>query len=114
MNLQQTAQEIYTLMQNFEITKVHNCMTRLLLVKLTYTENLPLTKLKNINNVLGVNLNGNELQIILGPGKVNEVTAQFKLLLNKNKQKSKNQASNFGQAENFIKKFVKKMLHHLN
>lgn len=98
MNLQQTAQEIYTLMQNFEITKVHNCMTRLRL-NLTNTENLPLTELKNINNVLGVNLNGNELQIILGPGKVNEVTAQFKLLLNKNKQKSKNQASNFGQAE---------------
>ena len=98
MNLQQTAQEIYTLMQNFEITKVHNCMTRLRL-NLTTTENLPLTELKNIDNVLGVNLNGNELQIILGPGKVNEVTAQFKLLLNKNKQKSKNQASNFGQAE---------------
>ena len=98
MNLQQTAQEIYTLMQNFEITKVHNCMTRLRL-NLTNTENLPLTELKNINNVLGVNLNGNELQIILGPGKVNEVTVQFKLLLNKNKQKSKNQASNFGQAE---------------
>lgn len=55
MNLQQTAQEIYTLMQNFEITKVHNCMTRLRL-NLTNTENLPLTELKNINNVLGVNL----------------------------------------------------------
>lgn len=94
MNLQQTAQEIYTLMQNFEITKVHNCMTRLRL-NLTTTENLPLTKLKNIDNVLGVNLNGNELQIILGPGKVNEVTAQFKLLLNKNVHNSKS----FGQAE---------------
>ena len=45
MNLQQTAQEIYTLMQNFEITKVHNCMTRLRL-NLTTTENLPLTELK--------------------------------------------------------------------
>lgn len=40
--------------------------------------NLPLKELKNIPNVLGVNLNDNELQIILGPGKVNEVTSEFK------------------------------------
>ena len=86
MNLQQTAFAIYKLMKSFSILKITNCMTRLRLqLKTEDIANLPLKELKNIPNVLGVNLNDNELQIILGPGKVNEVTSEFKkLYANKN------------------------------
>lgn len=81
MNLQQTAFAIYELMKSFSILKITNCMTRLRLQLNTEDiANLPLKELKNIPNVLGVNLNDNELQIILGPGKVNEVTSEFKKL----------------------------------
>ena len=86
MNLQQTAFAIYELMKSFSILKITNCMTRLRLQLNTEDiANLPLKELKNIPNVLRVNLNDNELQIILGPGKVNEVTSEFKkLYANKN------------------------------
>ena len=71
MNLQQTAFAIYELMKSFSILKITNCMTRLRLQLNTEDiANLPLKELKNIPNVLGVNLNDNELQIILGPGKL--------------------------------------------
>lgn len=101
MNLQETAAEIYRLLQPYNIIEAHNCMTRLRL-HLGDLENAPLDKLKKIDNVLGVNLNGTELQIILGPGKVNEVAQEFKKLLeggqpqNTDKQEMKMQ---IGQAE---------------
>lgn len=84
MDLKQTAKEIYILLKPYDIVEVHNCMTRLRL-HLGDLENAPLDKLKKVDNVLGVNLNGTELQIILGPGKVNEVAEEFKNLL-KNKE----------------------------
>ena len=109
MNLQQTAFAIYELMKSFSILKITNCMTRLRLQLNTEDiANLPLKELKNIPNVLGVHLNDNELQIILGPGKVNEVTAEFKkLYANKNletnaqntNQDTNNNQKQFGNAE---------------
>ena len=99
MTLKQTAQAIYTLMQNYPIVKAHNCMTRLRL-NLSSTENLPIDKLKKIDNVLGVNLNGNELQIIIGPGKVNEVATEFNKLLSSNSNLSLEKSTkNIGEAE---------------
>lgn len=80
MNLQETAAEIYKLLKPYNIKEARNCMTRLRL-HLEDLENAPLEKLKKVDNVLGVNLNGTELQIILGPGRVNEVAAEFKRLL---------------------------------
>lgn len=80
MNLQETAAEIYKLLKPYNIKETRNCMTRLRL-HLEDLENAPLEKLKKVDNVLGVNLNGTELQIILGPGRVNEVAAEFKRLL---------------------------------
>lgn len=80
MNLQETAAEIYKLLKPYNIKEARNCMTRLRL-HLEDLENAPLEKLKKVDNVLGVNLNGTELQIILGPGRVNEVAAEFKKLL---------------------------------
>lgn len=80
MNLQEAAAEIYKLLKPYNIKEARNCMTRLRL-HLEDLENAPLEKLKKVDNVLGVNLNGTELQIILGPGRVNEVAAEFKRLL---------------------------------
>ena len=124
MNLQQTAFAIYELMKSFSILKITNCMTRLRLQLNTEDiANLPLKELKNIPNVLGVNLNDNELQIILGPGKVNEVTSEFKkLYANKNletnaqntNQDTNNNQNNLAMPKNFINKSAKKMLHLLN
>ena len=118
MNLQQTAFAIYELMKSFSILKITNCMTRLRLqLKTEDIANLPLKELKNIPNVLGVNLNDNELQIILGPGKVNEVTAEFKkLYANKNletnaqntNQDTNNEQKQFGNAEELHQQIRKK------
>ena len=118
MNLQQTAFAIYELMKSFSILKITNCMTRLRLqLKTEDIANLPLKELKNIPNVLGVNLNDNELQIILGPGKVNEVTAEFKkLYANKNletnaqntNQDTNNNQKQFGNAEELHQQIRKK------
>ena len=118
MNLQQTAFAIYELMKSFSILKITNCMTRLRLQLNTEDiANLPLKELKNIPNVLGVNLNDNELQIILGPGKVNEVTSEFKkLYANKNLETNaqiqiKIQITiknNFGNAEELHQQIRKK------
>ena len=101
MNLQETAAEIYRLLQPYNIIEAHNCMTRLRL-HLGDLENAPLDKLKKIDNVLGINLNGTELQIILGPGKVNEVAQEFKKLLeNRQPQNTVEQETKMqiGQAE---------------
>ena len=118
MNLQQTAFAIYELMKSFSILKITNCMTRLRLQLNTEDiANLPLKELKNIPNVLGVNLNDNELQIILGPGKVNEVTSEFKkLYANKNletnaqntNQDTNNNQQQFGNAEELHQQIRKK------
>ena len=124
MNLQQTAFAIYELMKSFSILKITNCMTRLRLQLNTEDiANLPLKELKNIPNVLGVNLNDNELQIILGPGKVNEVTSEFKnymqikilkLMLKIQIKIQITINNNLAMPKNFINKSAKKMLHLLN
>ncbi len=88
MNYAQVALRIYELTAVHRIIAARNCMTRLRL-HLEDMENLPLAELKKIDGVLGVNLNGTELQIILGPGKVNEVTAEFKKLLQADGNKNK-------------------------
>ncbi len=88
MNYAQVALRIYELTAVHRIIAARNCMTRLRL-HLEDMENLPLAELKKIDGVLGVNLNGMELQIILGPGKVNEVTAEFKKLLQADGNKNK-------------------------
>lgn len=61
------------------IEQVTNCMTRLRLhlKQDTYDE----ARLKALTGVLGVNKAGDELQIVLGPGKAAQVTGAFKKLL---------------------------------
>ena len=80
MDFANIALQIYTLTKHHRIIEAHNCMTRLR-INIGDTNNLPMQKLKQIDGVLGVNLSGSELQIVLGPAKVNKVAAEFQKLL---------------------------------
>ena len=80
MDFAKIALEIFNLTKSHKIIEAHNCMTRLRL-QIGDTNNLPMAELKKINGVLGVNLSGSELQIVLGPSKVNKVAAEFHKLL---------------------------------
>ena len=59
-----------------------NCMTRLRL-HLARRDQSMLDKLKALDGVLGLNIDGDELQIILGPGRATNVTNEVKALLSK-------------------------------
>ena len=62
------AQKIYAIVgPKDNIETVTHCMTRL---RLHLVKDADLAELKAIPGVLGVNQNGDELQIVLGPGKV--------------------------------------------
>lgn len=61
------------------ITHAENCMTRLRLV--LKEEKFKPEELKALKGVKGINKQGEELQIILGPGKAGQVTTIFKELL---------------------------------
>ena len=108
MDFANIALQIYTLTKSHKIIEAHNCMTRLR-INIGDTANLPMEKLKQIDGVLGVNLSGSELQIVLGPAKVNKVAAEFQKLLTvqaspqKVKQEVKpspsKQTTKIGQAE---------------
>lgn len=86
MNYQQIAQEIYAQTGPAEnILQVENCMTRLRLS----LNNIPpemLENVKKIPGVLGIHQNGQELQIILGPGRVMQVKTAFMAILEKKEQ----------------------------
>ena len=79
--MQQLIKHIYLLLHNYKINKVYNCMTRLRL-QLTITDNLPLGEIKKLDGVMGVVLDGNELQIILGPGKATTATEIMQQFIN--------------------------------
>lgn len=75
----ETAQKIYAIVgPKDNIETVTHCMTRL---RLHLVKDADLAELKAIPGVLGVNQNGDELQIVLGPGKVNRVADAFSALL---------------------------------
>ncbi len=82
MDAKKTAAELYRLLREYEIEKAYNCMTRLRL-HLQDDGKLPFDELKKVDGVLGVNMSGTELQIILGPGKAEAVAAEFKQLMEK-------------------------------
>ncbi len=98
--MQKTIEEIHTLLAGYGIAKVYNCMTRMRL-QLINTDNLPLDSLKKLDYVLGVNLNGNELQIIFGPGKAaNAAQIMQTLLTDKIANKTSSDNEIFGHADN--------------
>ena len=80
MNNKEIAQSILEITgPDSNITDVTNCMTRLrlLVVEETFTKE----SLQTIPGVLGVNKQGEEWQIVLGPGKAGLVASEFKKLL---------------------------------
>ena len=68
------------------ISSATNCMTRLRL-HLVHTDENIFGELKKIDGVLGTNLDGEELQIILGPGKATNVANAVNEILQKSKIK---------------------------
>lgn len=75
------AQQIYAELAPCGITAVATCMTRLR-VTINDKRKFDLAKLKAITGVLGVVDTPDQIQIIIGPGKVNQVYDQFMLLFN--------------------------------
>ena len=75
MHQHELAEDIFDIIGPAEnIKKAYNCMTRLR-VCLHSQDNELIAKLKKIEGVLGVQENGEELQIILGPGRAAAITA---------------------------------------
>ena len=80
MDYKQIANEIYALTgPKGNILGVSNCMTRLRL-QLAEINPKKVEKISSIEGVLGVNPTESELQIILGPGRVNQVTEHFRAI----------------------------------
>lgn len=78
---QEIAAALYQLLgPKNNILSVENCMTRLRLILKDRTQ-IDLKSLQQISGVLGINESGQELQIILGPGKVTKVKEAFDILL---------------------------------
>ncbi|MFW4371076.1 MAG: PTS transporter subunit EIIB [Spiroplasma sp. hy2] len=81
----QTAKDIVDIVKADNVVSYTNCLTRLRL-NLKPTAEIDLDKLKAIPNVMGVlKPSPTELQIILGPGFVANVTQAFGKLVNANK-----------------------------
>ena len=75
------AQQIWDVVSPHGITAVEICMTRLR-ITLQHKELVDIAKIKAISGVLGVVDTPDQLQIIIGPGKVNQVNEKFQILLN--------------------------------
>lgn len=80
-NPQLIAEQIFAELTNTGIVGVDKCMTRLR-VTLNNKQKIQLNAIKSIDGVLGVVDTPDQLQIIIGPGKVNQVYDQFMNLFN--------------------------------
>ena len=74
------AEQIYQLVgEKQNLSQVAHCMTRLRL-NILDMELVKIEEIKKIDGVMGVVEQGGQLQIILGPGRVNKVTQEFGLI----------------------------------
>ena len=81
MNHQETARALFRLLgEEKNIKTAENCMTRLRL-HLERQSSEKLEEVKKLPGVLGVNIAGEEVQIVLGPGSAAAVTQELKALL---------------------------------
>ena len=81
MSNEELAAQIYKLAGGSEnILSVTNCMTR---VRLQLANKISAYEIKKLEGVLGTNEDGNEFQIIVGPGKSTKVAAAVAEILNK-------------------------------
>lgn len=77
MDYKDIAEKIYPLVgEKQNIAAFTHCMTRLRL-KLNDYDKADTDAIKKINGVMGINLNEDELQIILGPGRADNVYSEF-------------------------------------
>ncbi len=72
-----TAQKIVELLGEENISNYTNCMTRFR-AKLKNINSVDIDEIKKTENVMGVILNGNEIQIILGPGFVRRTVEKIR------------------------------------
>ncbi len=79
-NPDKIAAHIYDELANISILSVTTCMTRLR-VTVAGMSKVDSEKLKSIDGVLGVVITEEQLQIIIGPGKVNQVYDSFQKLI---------------------------------
>ena len=80
MTNKETASEIIRIVGAENILSATNCMTRLRLHLVRRDQSMS-ARLKAVGGVLGINEDGDELQIILGPGRATKVTDEVKALL---------------------------------
>jgi phosphotransferase system IIB component len=79
----QIAQDLFSKIENYKVEKISHCLTRL---RITFLNEQPdANDIKTIKGVIGVIQNGEEFQIILGVGIVDQVYAQIKNMFD-NKQ----------------------------
>lgn len=91
MDYKELAREIYALTgPASNIVQAYHCMTRLRLV--VKEEHFTKEDIGRLRGVMGINKSGDEWQIILGPGKAQEVTREFLELL-----KEDNQSASVGE-----------------
>lgn len=102
-NPKQIALDVYNEIGQAGITDVTTCMTRLR-ISLNNISKLNTNTLKKVNGVIGVIVADNQVQIVIGPGKVNQVYAEFMPLLENNKTtiKQETQAKNGEQLKQKI------------
>ena len=85
MDYKELAREIYALTgPASNIVQAYHCMTRLRLV--VKEEHFIKEDIGRLRGVMGINKSGDEWQIILGPGKAQEVTREFLELLKEDNQ----------------------------
>ena len=85
MTNKELAEKILEIIGAQNISTASNCMTRLR-IHLVNIDRSVNAKIKGLDGVLGLNYSGNELQIILGPGKATNVANEFKNLLSSKPQ----------------------------
>ena len=81
-NNELAAQIVKSLGGSGNILSVTNCMTR---VRLQLSKETSIDEVKKLEGVLGVNVSGNEYQIIVGPGKSTNVASAVNEILSKSK-----------------------------
>jgi len=85
MDYRDIAEQIYSLVgEKNNIVEYTHCMTRLRL-KLNDYDKANKDTINKINGVMGVNLNEDEFQIILGPGRADNVYNEFATIMEKKK-----------------------------
>ena len=80
MTNKELAAAIIKTVEATNIQSATNCMTRLRL-HLARRDQSMLDGLKKIDGVMGLNVDGDELQIILGPGRATNVTTEVNKIL---------------------------------